>query len=53
MNRIEVKVIHDKIIDWIKDWFKDKNGPAVVGISGGKDSTICAALLTISCCALM
>lgn len=46
MEHIEVKVIHDKIIDWIKDWFKDKNGPAVLGISGGKDSTICAALLT-------
>ena len=36
---------HDIIIRWIKDWFKDKTGPAVLGISGGKDSTICAALL--------
>lgn len=36
---------HDIIIRWIKDWFKDKVGPAVLGISGGKDSTICAALL--------
>ena len=36
---------HDVIIRWIKDWFKDKAGPAVLGISGGKDSTVCAALL--------
>lgn len=37
----------DHIIDWIKDYFA-KNGPdakAVIGISGGKDSTIAAALL--------
>lgn len=45
MMQLHAKVAHDKIIDWIKDWFKDKNGPAVIGISGGKDSTICAALL--------
>ena len=37
---------HDIIIKWIKNWFKDKSGPAVLGISGGKDSTVCAALLT-------
>ena len=37
---------HDIIIRWIKNWFKDKTGPAVLGISGGKDSTVCAALLT-------
>lgn len=36
---------HDIIIRWIKDWFKDKTGPAVLGVSGGKDSTVCAALL--------
>ena len=37
----------DRITAWIKDWF-EKNGPkadAVIGISGGKDSTIIAALL--------
>ena len=36
-----------EIIKWIKDYFA-KNAPeakAVIGISGGKDSTICAALL--------
>jgi NAD+ synthase len=37
---------HDKIVTWIKDWFADKKGPVVIGISGGKDSTVCAALLT-------
>ena len=34
-------------IDWIQDWF-DKNGNgcnAIIGMSGGKDSTIVAALL--------
>jgi NAD+ synthase len=32
------------IIDWIRDYFKDTNAPAVIGISGGKDSSIAAAL---------
>ena len=35
-----------EIIDWIRKWF-DENGPdcnAVVGISGGKDSSVVAAL---------
>ncbi len=39
--------VKDEIIDWLKNWFK-KNGPdspAVIGISGGKDSTVAAALL--------
>lgn len=37
----------EKVTKWIKDWF-DENGPtasAVVGISGGKDSTIVSTLL--------
>ena len=45
MDSISSEKQHDEIISWIKDWFKDKNGPAIVGISGGKDSTVCAALL--------
>lgn len=37
---------HKEIIDWIKNFFEDKPwAKAVVGISGGKDSTVCAALL--------
>ncbi len=37
----------ENIVAWIREWF-DENGPrasAVVGISGGKDSTIVAALV--------
>ena len=40
------KKTKDDIVQWIRDYF-EKNGPecsAVVGISGGKDSTIVAAL---------
>ena len=34
------------IINWIKEYYKDNSeGVAVIGISGGKDSTICATLL--------
>ena len=36
----------ERIIGWIRDWFA-KNGPdspAVIGLSGGKDSTLVAAL---------
>ena len=40
-------VLHKQIVDWVKNWFKENgpNSPAVIGISGGKDSTICAAIL--------
>ena len=39
-----------KCIQWIKDWF-EKNGPgcnAIIGLSGGKDSTIAAKLLAMA-----
>lgn len=34
------------LIQWIKDWFKNTGakGPAVIGVSGGKDSTVVAKL---------
>lgn len=38
----------DEIVKWLKEWF-DENGKdcnAVLGVSGGKDSSVCAAL----CC---
>ena len=37
--------ISTETINWLKSWFSDKPGPAIIGISGGKDSTVCAALL--------
>ena len=39
--------IHEHIVEWIKNsWFgTNENIPVVIGISGGKDSTVCAALL--------
>lgn len=46
MDYFNAEKTRDKLVDWIKDWF-DKNGPthfAVIGISGGKDSTIVAGL---------
>ena len=46
MTYFNVEKTRDNLVQWIKDWF-EKNGPtskAVIGISGGKDSTIVAAL---------
>lgn len=40
------KQIKNELVQWIRDWF-DRNGPecnAVIGISGGKDSSVVAAL---------
>ena len=35
----------NECVNWIKDYFKDNpDGKAIIGISGGKDSTIAAAL---------
>ena len=42
-NAVKIK---DECVKWIRDWFEE-NGPgcnAVIGISGGKDSSVCAAL---------
>ena len=40
------KKVKDELVQWIRDWFEE-NGPgckAVVGTSGGKDSSVVAAL---------
>ena len=44
---MDYKKVKDELVQWIKDWFEmnGKGCNAVLGLSGGKDSTICAALL--------
>ena len=47
MAKFNAKKEIKNIVAWIQDWF-ECNGPkasAVIGISGGKDSSVCAALL--------
>lgn len=48
MKRINIEKTYENLISWIQDWF-EINGPtskAVIGISGGKDSTVVAYLCT-------
>ncbi len=48
MYNFDVKDATEKCVQWVRDWFEEngKGCNAVVGISGGKDSSIVAAL----CC---
>ena len=42
-----VQKVTEDLVKWTRDWF-EQNGPgcnAVVGISGGKDSSVVAALM--------
>ena len=46
MSNFDAKTVKNEVVQWIRDWF-EKNGKdcnAVVGISGGKDSSVVAAL---------
>ncbi|MBO4804247.1 MAG: NAD(+) synthase [Muribaculaceae bacterium] len=46
MKTFDAKKVKDQAVQWIRDWF-EKNGKgcnAVIGISGGKDSSVVAAL---------
>ncbi len=46
MEKLDLKKETEHIVDWIKEYFVrngNKDTKAVIGISGGKDSTVCAA----------
>ena len=46
LKEFNAKKVKDECVQWIRDWFA-ANGPdckAVIGISGGKDSTVAATL---------
>ena len=45
-NEFDVEKVTEGAIAWIRDWFAENGptSPAVIGLSGGKDSTVVAAL---------
>lgn len=47
MYRFNAEQAIEECCRWIQDWFAENGDgcPAVLGISGGKDSSVCAALL--------
>lgn len=46
MYQFDAKKVRDDIINWIREWFEvnGKGCNAIIGISGGKDSSVTAAL---------
>ena len=46
MKTFAAKKVKDQVVQWIRDWFEvnGKGCNAVIGISGGKDSSTVAAL---------
>ncbi|MEE1447418.1 NAD(+) synthase [Faecalibacillus intestinalis] len=46
MSKFDAKKVKDEIVAWIRNWFNSngKDCVVVVGISGGKDSSVVAAL---------
>ncbi|MBQ4205230.1 MAG: NAD+ synthase, partial [Bacteroidales bacterium] len=46
MDTFNAKKVKDEVVQWIREWF-EQNGlgcNAVIGISGGKDSSVVAGL---------
>ena len=46
MEQFNAKQVKDQVVQWIRDWFEEngKGCNAVLGVSGGKDSSVVAAL---------
>ncbi|MBQ3906586.1 MAG: NAD(+) synthase [Lachnospiraceae bacterium] len=47
MSDFDALKVRSEIVQWIRNWFAENGSKAnaVIGISGGKDSTVCTALL--------
>jgi len=45
-EKFNVEKVTEDLLNWIRDWFESngRNCNAIIGISGGKDSTVCAGL---------
>ena len=50
MNTFDPKKVKDQVVQWIRDWFEvnGKDCNAVIGISGGKDSSVVAGLCAVA-----
>ena len=46
MEIFNAKEVKNRVVKWIQDWFEEngKGCNAVIGISGGKDSSVVAGL---------
>ncbi len=46
MKNFDANAVKDSIVTWIRNWFNDngKDCNAIIGVSGGKDSSVVAAL---------
>ena len=46
MSEFDAKEVKNEVVQWIRNWFNENGNDccAVVGISGGKDSSVVAAL---------
>ena len=49
MKEFNAKEVKRQVVQWIRDWFEEngKGCNAVLGISGGKDSSVAAAVATL------
>ena len=52
--QVNISKVKTEIIQWIRDWYRENGGSdtynmkIVIGMSGGKDSTICAKLCALA-----
>ena len=49
------KKVTKELLEWLRNWFNEngRDCNAIIGISGGKDSTVTAALCVTICASLL